>query len=78
MDPTQYYQFLAQMQQPSGMFGGQPTAAQQPSPQMGDRGGGGFNPMMLLSPLGGMLMHNPKAGLEMGISPLLTLMGAFK
>lgn len=79
MDPMQYYQLMQMMRQQQG-------AGQLPSygaPQQQGQGGGhggGFNPLMMLSPIGGLMMSNPKLGM-FGLSPALGLanmLGAFK
>jgi hypothetical protein len=72
------------------MMGGQlPSFGQQQQPMMPSfanpqqtqqHGGGGFNPLMMLSPFAGMMAHDPKLGLSM-ISPafgIANLLGAFK
>jgi len=91
MDPMQLFQ-LQQMMQQRAQQGGQmglpsyaqPQQAQQQLPAMGDpsqqRHGGGFNPLMLLSPMGGMMMSHPGAAM-FGLSPALgfaRMLGAFK
>lgn len=75
---------MAQGQLPSM---GQPQMGQpQPTPQMGQQGdqsqqhGGhhGLSPWMALSPLGGLFASNPKQAAMFGISPLASMLGAFK
>jgi hypothetical protein len=87
MDPNQLYALLAQMQsKQGGMFGGQPqipAGATPPLPGADESPHGhhgGLNPLMMLSPMGGMLMSHPKYAM-FGLSPALGLaniLGAFK
>jgi hypothetical protein len=70
------------------MFGaqqpGQPPQGQMPPLPGGDESPqghhGGFNPLMLLSPMGGLMASHPKLGMSL-MSPALgmaNLFGAFK
>lgn len=66
------YAMLQQMgmSQPQGMFGADPRKKKK----------GGFNPLMLLSPMGGLMAQDPKLGMSL-MSPafgLANLFGAFK
>jgi hypothetical protein len=78
MDPTSYGMFgqMSPFMQPNAPFLGQ-AMMQQPQQQHHN---GGFNPLMFLSPMAGMMMSDPKMGL-FGLSPALgfaNLLGAFK
>ena len=83
-------QMQPQSQMPQQMPQMQPQAQPQPQPQdgqlpaMGDpqqqHHGGGFNPLMMISPMGYMLAKHPKyalAALSPGIG-MANLLGAFK
>lgn len=57
-----------------GMFGAEYPLKKKKKKQ------GGFNPLMMLSPMAGMMMSNPQMGL-MGLSPgigIANMLGAFK
>jgi hypothetical protein len=75
MDPSIYNIFAHQQQPFLGQQFMQPT-----DPSSHSHHGGGFSPLMMISPFAGLMSQHPKLGLSM-LSPglgLASFLGAFK